>query len=189
MSEKEYYKDNDDLNEVACNVESHLLLCYHPKCTKQFTKSSTIWTIDNEFDWLLRLKCKKCKMQWAVCFKCSSCKSALLTKRQISLHKNTYHKSNDSKNPPTKRTKSVIDDIDEYLMVKKQKINNNNNENKIVKELPSNDQVISNTYLNNSSTIISSENDNFHSNDLLSTQHDIMNTCDSQVISSYKKGK
>ena len=51
MSEKVNYKDNnDELTEVARNVKSHLLLCVHSKCTKQFTKSSTIWTIDDEYD-------------------------------------------------------------------------------------------------------------------------------------------
>ena len=142
----DYYKDNDELNEVARNVKSHLLLCFHSKCTKQFTKSSTIWTIDNEYDWLLRLKCKKCKMKWAVCCKCKSCKTTLYTNRQIMLHKNTYHKIIDTTNPSTKRTKSVLEDIDDYLIIKKQKLDQTNESSTKTNDLLQTDHYIKNKY-------------------------------------------
>ena len=122
ISDTEFSKDDNNLSEVACNVKSHLLLCYNAKCTKQFTKSSTVWTTDNDYEWLLRLMCKKCKLQWAVCYKCNSCNSALLTKRQINVHKKNYHKSNATKIQSKKCTNSVIEDIDEYLLLNQQKI-------------------------------------------------------------------
>ena len=147
MSEKVNYKDNnDELTEVARNVKSHLLLCVHSKCTKQFTKSSTIWTIDDEYDWLLRLKCKKCKIQWAVCCKCKSCKTALSTNRQIMLHKNTYHKIIVTENPSTKRTNSVLDDIDDYLNIKKQKLDQTNESSMQINDLLPKHDYIKNKY-------------------------------------------
>ena len=98
-----------------------MILCYDARCTEQFTKSSTTWEKDNNYDWLLRLKCTKCKMKWAICCKCSSIIKALINERQISLHKNTYHRDNHDNNFK-KRKKNVLDDIDAYLESKKPKV-------------------------------------------------------------------
>ena len=120
MSNNEIIKEDNGLRDAAINVQSHLLLCDNARCTEQFTKSSTIWEKDNNYDWLLRLKCIKCKTKWAICCKCKSCTKALTNNRQISLHKNTYHKDNDHTNVK-KRKKNVLDDIDAYLESKKPK--------------------------------------------------------------------
>lgn len=117
-----YSTSEKDLKEVAINVKRHLLLCCNANCTKQYTKSSTIWKNDCDYDWLLRLKCNQCKMKWAVCYKCSSCKTALLNTRQISLHKNSYHKQN-RVNVLRNKKNDRLHDIEVQTKSKKQKVN------------------------------------------------------------------
>lgn len=142
----EYLKSDKDLRELATNVKKNLLLCCNGDCTKQYTKSSTIWKKDIDYDWLLRLKCNKCKMEWAVCYTCSSCKTALLKPRQISLHKNSYHKHNRS-NVLTKKKKDRVDDIEVKIKSKKHKVNddvieNDNIDLVDIEDLDNNDLVV-----------------------------------------------
>lgn len=91
------YKNNTELRNTTKYINSYLLLCNDARCTKQYTKSSTIWFKDKDYDWLLRLKCTKCYQEWAVCSKCNHCTTQMITKRQINMHKNTYHNVNQAK--------------------------------------------------------------------------------------------
>lgn len=122
MSNDFIYNDNHGLSIIANKVESHLLLCYEAKCTKQFTKSSTVWKRDDNFDWLLRLKCRKCEMEWAVCCKCSTCKKAMINKRQISTHNSSYHRANII-HSKTKRKIIGLNDKPDNIKCKKKKDN------------------------------------------------------------------
>ena len=49
------------------------------------------------------MKCSFCKDEWSICTECNNFKVPIKTKRQFSLHKNTYHK--------TKLDKSVNDQV------------------------------------------------------------------------------
>jgi hypothetical protein len=112
------YKNNEELRNATNSINSYLLLCKDARCTKHYTKSSTIWFKDKDYDWLLRLKCTKCFQEWAVCSKCNHCTTQMASKRQINMHKNTYHNSNEAKYSK-KRKNNILDDIDAYLESKK----------------------------------------------------------------------
>ena len=109
MSEQYQLYTNDDyisLCNKAPNVNDIVRHCDDNVCSKNYEISTVKWSIDNEFEWLLHLQCQVCLKKWNICATCQNFKVRIINKRQLSNHKNTYHK---------------------IKMLKKRKIDNTNN--------------------------------------------------------------
>lgn len=79
------------IRRLAPNVNASIIMCKNHVCTKNYEVYSTKFV--NKHDWLLRLSCKVCKSEWAVCIECPKCKTMMKHERQICMHRNTYHKN------------------------------------------------------------------------------------------------
>ena len=92
---------------------------------EQFHSGTTIrWHYDDKLNWLLHLKCTNCNDEWSVCSTCINFHVGFKSKRQINMHKNTYHKTINGvvfKIKP--KRKHINEQIEEYIskIEKKQK--------------------------------------------------------------------
>jgi hypothetical protein len=182
LSNDVIFEDDAYLRNRTTIVNTYLLLCSNATCTKQFTKSSTIWHIDYVYDWLIRLKCKKCHQEWAVCSTCNHCTRTMTCKRSIDMHRNTYHNSNQA-NYSKKRKNNILDDIDNYLSSKK----NKENDNIISKALDSNEQELMNDVIEASVIIYGFPKNNVKENACNNPNDD--NQINSVDVSCNEKGK
>lgn len=80
------------IRRVAPTANASILMCRNHVCTKNYDVCST--KFESKHDWLLRLSCKVCKNEWAVCIDCPKFKTMMKKERQICMHRNTYHKCN-----------------------------------------------------------------------------------------------
>jgi hypothetical protein len=80
------------IQRLAPDANATILMCRNHVCTKNYTKYTTKYV--SRHDWLLRLSCKVCKNDWAVCVECPKFKTMMKHERQICMHRNTYHKCN-----------------------------------------------------------------------------------------------
>lgn len=97
---------------------------YVLKCQKESCHSGTKikWNYDEKLTWLLRLECTNCNDEWAVCSSCINSHVAMQSKRQISMHKNTYHnKKNDHIPKRQPKRKHMNEKIEEFLLKSNQK--------------------------------------------------------------------
>lgn len=106
------------LRNAAPDAKIYVLKCNKDLCAK----SKIRWHRDDIHNWLLRLQCMNCHSEWSVCSTCYNFQVELRSKRQLNMHKNTYHRSkvNDSPNndtiiAKTKKRKHINDQIDDYI--------------------------------------------------------------------------
>lgn len=94
---KQLYNDNyyDDsylsLRKKAPVAMSFVLACANSKCTHNYTTNTTTWTEDPDDKWLLHLSCQKCKAEWSICCQCSNFKVIMKSRRQICVHRYSFH--------------------------------------------------------------------------------------------------
>ena len=72
------------MHQFSCAV-----IMFVQKTTKYYSTK-----FESKHGWLLRLSCKVCNNEWAVCIECPKFKTMMKPKRQICMHRNTYHKGN-----------------------------------------------------------------------------------------------
>lgn len=92
------------LRNAAPDAKSYVLKCNKDTCSK----SKIRWHRDNIHHWLIQLQCMNCNSEWSICSACYNFQVELRSKRQINMHKNTYHKVKDNDTPnvslvPTKK--------------------------------------------------------------------------------------
>ena len=78
------------IRRVAPITNASIIMCRNHICTKNYDVCST--KFESKHDWLLRLSCKVCKNEWAICTECPKFKTMMTKERQICMHRNTYHK-------------------------------------------------------------------------------------------------
>ena len=114
------------LRNVAPYAKIYVLKCQNEQCHSGTTIK---WHYDDKLNWLLHLECTNCNDEWSVCSTCINFQVGFKSKRQISMHKNTYHKTINGIIPKRKtKRKHITEKIDEYIssLEKKTKKNINN---------------------------------------------------------------
>ena len=103
------HHDFKELRQKASNAAIYVLMCGNLNCTDHYKIPTTSWSINEEKEWLLNLKCSVCHLQWCVCCTCNNFKVRLVTSRQMLNHKNTHH---DDAGVARKRKRKTICDND-----------------------------------------------------------------------------
>jgi hypothetical protein len=107
------------LRSVASFAKIYVLKCQTERC-----HSGTIikWQKDEKLNWLLHLECTNCNDEWAVCSTCINFHVGFKSKRQISMHKYTYHKTTNGIIPKSNpKRKHIKDKIAEYILNRQKK--------------------------------------------------------------------
>lgn len=91
------------LRNVAPYAKIYVLKCQNEQCHSGTTIK---WHNDDKLNWLLHLECTNCNDEWSVCSTCINFQVGFRSKRQISMHKNTYHKTINGVVPKKKKTKT-----------------------------------------------------------------------------------
>lgn len=113
------------LRNVAPYAKIYVLKCQNEQCHSGTTIK---WHYDDKLNWLLHLECTNCNDKWSVCSTCINFHVGIRSKRQIGMHKNTYHKTIIGDVPKKKpKRKHIKDKIEEYIskIEKKQKLTSN----------------------------------------------------------------
>jgi hypothetical protein len=100
------------IQRLAPKANATILMCPNHVCTKNYEKYTT--KFESKHDWLLRLSCKVCKKEWAVCIECPKFKTIMKIERQICMHRNTYHKGNQASILQTKPNESTKEKVVVY---------------------------------------------------------------------------
>jgi hypothetical protein len=154
------------LRNLAKFAKSYVLKCPNDNCEE----GKVQWYNDDKYDWLLRLECSKCNVKWAICKNCVNFQVGLTSKRQINMHKNTYHSlnRNNLQNINKKKRKNVLEKIDDFIS----KRENRKKMKKMTTNDDDNESIFSNDTISSSSTkslsATSTNNiENFKNNDLI----------------------
>lgn len=109
MSPVIFHHNFKELRQKASNVAVYVLMCGNLSCNDHYKIPTTLWSINEEKEWLLNLKCSVCHLRWCVCCTCNNLKVRLVTSRQMLNHKNTHH---DDAGVARKRKRKTICDND-----------------------------------------------------------------------------
>lgn len=102
------------LRQLAPYAKCYVLNCNNIDCWKGIMEYMTEFEVDDSIPWLLRLRCSICNDKWSICTSCKKFKVPMKTKRQLNLHKNTYHstKKNETIMLNVKKRPTKYDEIE-----------------------------------------------------------------------------
>ena len=92
---------------LSPNSTPNFFLCDNVNCTKSFSKCTTEEIDDEgEYEWLIGLRCTKCKTIWWICRHCRIRKK-ITTRQSMSRHQYSRHTKHETS--PTKRKRDIDD--------------------------------------------------------------------------------
>jgi hypothetical protein len=91
MNDHVWKKDFTELRKTASKAVEYILMCSNLGCTDNYNNPTSLWRLDDEMKWCVKLKCSVCNNTWSVCYHCSKTKVRLAAPQQFRNHYNAYH--------------------------------------------------------------------------------------------------